>query len=375
MRFRLGHGAQADRVDVTGLEPAAAGTVHPAGDHVEHVTKPLRDRSAQVHRNPGASDHHRRPGGGEIPRHAFDLRARNIAAGGEIVEVGVGDEHAQFRYARGEFGAVLFVLEALVEDHLDHGQQQRPVLSGPHRQMHVGLLHGFGPQRVDDDDLRATLLPLERAPPSAGHRLQPIPCADSGIGADQQEVVAVVDVGHRRHHQRAVHRIGDDVPRVLVDRADGVPVVGADRVQPAVHEDDVGRREAGRIAVVEADRVRSIGVDQRVHSCGDIGDGLVPGRLDVGVAHPAHRVQDPAWMLDELVGGPALGAEVLPGVRVLLVGRDLRDAVSLDRDLDAARGEAVPAERVHGLGVHRGHLHIFSESDPVGPAIGIEQIA
>jgi hypothetical protein len=30
-------------------------------------------------------------------------------------------------------------------------------------------------------------------------------------------------------------------------------------------------------------------------------------------------------MLDELVGGPALGAEVLPGVGVLLVGGDLGD--------------------------------------------------
>ena len=33
-------------------------------------------------------------------------------------------------------------------------KQQRPVLSGPDREMDVGLLGGFGPQWVDDDDRR-----------------------------------------------------------------------------------------------------------------------------------------------------------------------------------------------------------------------------
>ncbi len=57
-------------------------------------------------------------------------------------------------------------------------------------------------------------------------------------------------------------------------------------------------------------------------------------------------------MLDELVGGAALRAEVLPAVRVLLVGRDLGDAVALDRDVDTAGGQAVPAEGVHRPGTH-----------------------
>ena len=139
--------------------------------------------------------------------------------------------------------------------------------------------------------------------------------------------------------------VGDDVHRVLVDRADEVAAVGADGVQPAVHEDDVRRREAGRIAVVDADRVGTVGVDERVHPGGDVGDRLVPGGLDVGVADAAHRVQDPPRMLDELVGGAALGAEVLPGVRVLLVGGDLRDPVVLDRHFDTARGRGSTGRR------------------------------
>ena len=108
-------------------------------------------------------------------------------------------------------------------------------------------------------------------------------------------------------------------------------------IQPAVHEDDVRRREAGRVAVVDADGVGPVGVDERVHPLGDVGDGLVPGGLDIGIADAAHRIQDAPRMLDELVGGAALGAEVLPAVRILLVGGDLGDPVVLDRDLDAAR--------------------------------------
>jgi hypothetical protein len=125
-----------------------------------------------------------------------------------------------------------------------------------------------------------------------------------------------------------------------------------DRVQQSVVEDDVRRREARGIAVVGADRVGPAGVDHRVHSRRDVGDGLVPRGLDIRVADATHRVQDAARMLDELVGGAALGAEVPPGVGILLVSRDLGDPVVLDRDLDAARRQAVPAERVHRVGAH-----------------------
>ncbi len=222
--------------------------------------------------------------------------------------------------------------------------------------MDVGLLGGFGPQWVDDDDRGALLLPVQRAPPSARHGLQPIPRAHSGIGPDQQEVVAVVDVGHRCHEHGPVHRGGDDVHGVLIDRADEVPVVGADGVQPRIHEDDVRRREAGRIAVVDADRVGAVGVDERVHSGGDVADGLVPAGLDIGVADATHRIQDPSGMLDELVRGAALGAEVLPGVGVLLVRGDLGDPIVLNRHFNTTRGEAVPAEGVHRPGAHVGIL-------------------
>src|SRR5690606_775532 len=53
-------------------------------------------------------------------------------------------------------------------------------------------------------------------------------------------------------------------------------------------------------------------------------------------------------MLDDLVGGAALRAEIVPGVRIGPVRGDIDDPVVLDGDLDAARGQTVPAEGVHG---------------------------
>ncbi len=69
---RLRESRQPQRVDVARLEPAAAGAVHPAGDHVEDVTKPFADRARQMHRHPGAGDRHRAGRGGEIPRDLLD---------------------------------------------------------------------------------------------------------------------------------------------------------------------------------------------------------------------------------------------------------------------------------------------------------------
>jgi hypothetical protein len=52
------------------------------------------------------------------PRPLLDLDAGDVASRCQIVEIGVGDERAQVRYARCEFGAV----PLMFEDHLDHAQ-------------------------------------------------------------------------------------------------------------------------------------------------------------------------------------------------------------------------------------------------------------
>src|SRR5690242_3373405 len=218
--------------------------------------------------------------------------------------------------------------------------------------MDVGLLGGFRAQRVDDDERGALLLSRQPTPPATGHRLEPIPRAHSRIGADKQEVVTVVDVGHRGHQHGPVHRGCDDVHGVLVDRADEVPVVRPDGVEPRIHENDVRRREACRIAVVDADRVRTVGLDERVHPHGDVVDRLAPAGLDIGVTHTPNRIEDPSWMLDKLVRGPALGAEVLPRMRILFVRGDLGDPVVLNRHFHTTRGQAVPAEGVHRPATH-----------------------
>ena len=127
-----------------------------------------------------------------------------------------------------------------------------------------------------------------------------------------------------------------------------VPTASSQAFMKMMFDDEKPRR----IAVVDADRVGAVGVDERVHPRGDVADGLVPAGLDIGVADATHRIQDPPRVLDQLVRGAALGAEVVPGVRVLLVGGDLGDPVVLNRHFNTARGEAVPAEGVHRPGTH-----------------------
>jgi hypothetical protein len=84
---------------------------------------------------------------------------------------------------------------------------------------------------------------------------------------------------------------------------------------------------------------------------------------------------DSARMLDQLGSVAALRAEILPAVRVLLVGRYLADPVVLDADLDAARGQAISAEgeycphavtNVRCLGIATGiHLLVLSHRHSV----------
>ena len=239
VRRRCGQAGQLQRVDIAGFEPTSARPVHPAGDHIEHVAQPLSDRAGHMQGNARASDHHRAGCGREIPCHPLDHRTRDLAARGQVVEVGIRHEIAQGVHPRRQILAVGGVLEPFVEDHLDHGQQQRPVLSRPHRQVHIRLVRGFGSHRVHHDDRGALPLALQCSFPARGHRFQPVPGADRRVRADQQEVVAVVDVGHRRHQDRSVHRFGDDVHCVLVDRPDGITVLSSDGVQPRDHEQHV----------------------------------------------------------------------------------------------------------------------------------------
>src|SRR5437763_1388828 len=83
--------------------------------------------------------------------------------------IGIGDEATQIADAACQFGAVLPVFKALLENHLDHAEQQRPVLAGPDREMDVGLLGRLGPQWIDHDDGRALLLARQCAAPAGRH--------------------------------------------------------------------------------------------------------------------------------------------------------------------------------------------------------------
>src|SRR5690606_12086121 len=100
-----------------------------------------------------------------------------------------------------------------------------------------------------------------------------------GVGADQQEVVGAVEVGHRDEVRVAVEQAAGDVLGHLVDGGGGEQAAGAEpadqhgRVEGAGHGVHVG------VAEDDADGVRSVPLDDRTYPGGHRVERRLPGRL------------------------------------------------------------------------------------------------
>jgi hypothetical protein len=89
----------------------------------------------------------------------------------------------------------------------------------------VGLARGARAPRVDDDDLAAARANRAQAPAHVGRREQAA-VGGERVGAEDEQVLGAVDVGHRdggaaAEHERRGHLLG-----VLVDRAGAEQVAG-----------------------------------------------------------------------------------------------------------------------------------------------------
>ena len=102
------------------------------------------------------------------------------------------------------------------------------------------------------------------------------------VGANAQEIVRAVDVGHRRDQRRTVEMKGRREARARILRARAEAVAGAERVnetrpqqQGAVIVDD-------RVAQVDRDRVGAVAGAQRVEPRADDREGVLPAyRLEL----------------------------------------------------------------------------------------------
>ncbi len=130
-----------------------------------------------------------------------------------------------------------------------------------------------------DDHLAAAL--ADRANPAAHvGRGQQRPVRDQRVGAEDQQVVGAVDVGHRHREPGAEHQPGRDLLRHLVDGGGRVDVLRPERLQEGGAVDHRPEAVGGRVADVDGDGVAPALGEHPRKALVDGGERLLPARLD-----------------------------------------------------------------------------------------------
>ena len=104
----------------------------------------------------------------------------------------------------GERGEPAGPHQLLVEQRVEHGEQQERVGAGPDRQVPVGESGGLGAPRIDHDQPPAARLHRLEPPLDAGRGHQAA-VRGQRVRAEHEEVAGAVDVGHRHQELVAEH--------------------------------------------------------------------------------------------------------------------------------------------------------------------------
>ena len=164
-----------------------------------------------------------------------------------------------------EVGAGAQVDEALAGDDLHHRHQQVGVGAGPDGHPLRGHLRGARPARVDDHERAAALHEaLEAAGPvgRGGQRA----VGGERVGAEHEEVVGAVDVGHRHVQAAAEHERRRDLLRTLVDRRRREEVGGAEGPEQRPVVEQAG--QVVGVGVADVHRARRRGRAPRAPAAG-----------------------------------------------------------------------------------------------------------
>ena len=196
-------------------EHRAAGDVEVAGDGVEHVDEPVRQRAGPLlaHADPPVRD---RPlGVGELARQPFDRRLVDARDRRRARDRPVRGK----RLDRGDpVGVALEVTEpraALREQHVQHPEQQVGIAAGGDRDVLGGVRRGLGAARVDDHDGAAAR--DDRAQPvTRARRRHERPVRHRRVRAEHEHVVGAVEVGDREQREVPEHLGRRQVLRQLV---------------------------------------------------------------------------------------------------------------------------------------------------------------
>lgn len=133
-------------------EEGAAGPVEVAGEDVEHVDEPARQRAVRDGAAADAAVYGGRRGGGEFAGEGACRPGVHVAGGG----YGLGGEvpygFAEFVESLEMRGQLPGVHEVFLEEHVGHRREEQRVGAGPDGDVAVGEFGGAGAAGVDDGE-------------------------------------------------------------------------------------------------------------------------------------------------------------------------------------------------------------------------------
>ena len=345
----LGHVVQGDRRTA---EHRAAGRVEVPRDGVQGVEQERNQGAEAAQAGAGAPVRGGASARGEGACQLASALGRHAGTGlGLLGRVG-GRQALELGGALGVLGQPSAVDQALVEEHLQQGQQQPSVGVGADREV-LELLRGLRPPRVDHHHPAAAHLQAQQllAHPRRGeHRA----VRDQWVGAHHEQEVGAPEVGDGHHQRRAVQQRAGGEPVVHVLRAGAVVVRRADRVEEALGPQRVRVGEGAGVAHVPGDRLLAVLVEDIGQAVGDVGERRLPrDLLERAVALAAQRPEHPVGVVDDLLHRDALGTRVAAGERMVGVGAQLGQLPVLDRGDHPAERLADTAEGDLLLDGHR----------------------
>ena len=315
-------------------EHRAARAVEVAGEHVEHVDQPARERAELLRAGADAPVDGGALGAGQVARERADRRRRRCRRPAATAS-GVNGR-AQRRWPRrGRSGA------------RRAGRARR----GPRRRARCTIAKRRSASvpgrmkrcssassavrrapRVDDDDPAAALADRAQPPAHVGRGHQAA-VRDERVGAEDQQVVGAVDVGHRdAERRRRTSAPARDLLRHLVDGAGGEDVARPSASQEHAAVDE--RREVvrGRVAEVDGDGVAAAVGEDRGEAAVDLGERLVPGdRLEVARRRATQRRAQRGRGPRAAPSGRALRADEAVAEDVVLVAADPEHLAAVER--------------------------------------------
>jgi len=337
-----------------------------AAEDVDHLDQPARQRAELLSAGADAAVHRASRRRGELAGDAADGRCVDAARRRDAFRREVGEQRAHLVHPADVRREAAEVDQVLVEQRVRHGGEQEGVAAGTDEEMLVGVLGRLGAARVDDHHLAAPF--ADGAQPSRhvrrGHQRA---VAGVGVGAEDDQVVGTVEVGHGQvragaEHQRAAHLLGH-----LVDGAGGEEHPRSQRGEERAHVEH--QREAVRVGVAEVhgDGVAAVLRDDPAQPLLHRRERLVPRAFLEAPVAAQHRGAKAVGVVVEVGEGDALGADEAMAEDVGLVAAHPEAAACL-----AIQGQ--PAGRLAERADHpRRAVHRHGRLPPYGaPIIGAD---